>query len=117
VEAADRTADSQLIRECRATVPLRLGAYLNVKYRQPVWNVVFQTKLDLFSNCLHNPGRNIDVNWEPYSFKVNKFISSSIAAPSCTTTTYWRCPSTRTRDGCRMGGAAAFSSKNARLSG
>ncbi|UOQ72633.1 hypothetical protein [Hymenobacter cellulosilyticus] len=34
--------------------------------------------MDLFSNYLHNPD-NVDVNWETLiSFKVNKFISSSI---------------------------------------
>ncbi|GAA4014184.1 DUF3078 domain-containing protein [Hymenobacter fastidiosus] len=80
VEAADRTAAGQLIRGTGQRFRKELGAYLNVKYRKPVWeNVVFQTKLDLFSNYLHNP-QNIDVNWETLvSFKVNRFISSSIA--------------------------------------
>ncbi len=36
------------------------------------------TKLDLFSNYLHNP-QNVDVSWETIiGFKVNKYISATI---------------------------------------
>ena len=42
-------------------------------------NVVFQTKLDLFSNYLNKP-QNIDVSWETLlSMKVNKFISATLS--------------------------------------
>jgi len=41
-------------------------------------NVSFTTKLDLFSNYLHNP-ENIDVSWETLiALKVNKYISVNI---------------------------------------
>ncbi|SHJ70152.1 Protein of unknown function [Hymenobacter daecheongensis DSM 21074] len=80
VEAARRGPDGRPLAGSGQRFRSELGAYLNIKYRKPLWeNVVFQTKLDLFSNYLHNP-QNIDVNWENLiSFKVNKFISSSIA--------------------------------------
>jgi hypothetical protein len=79
VKPAQRGADGRPLAGTGQQFRKELGAYLNVKYRKPLWeNVVFQTKLDLFSNYLHNP-RNVDVNWENLiSFKVNKFISSSI---------------------------------------
>ena len=56
------------------------GGYLRMFYKRDIMkNVSFQTKLDLFSNYLNNP-ENIDVNWETlFSFKVNKFISASLA--------------------------------------
>lgn len=42
-------------------------------------NIAFQTKLDLFSNYLHNP-QNIDVSWECLlSMKVNKFFSATLS--------------------------------------
>ncbi|WP_245319164.1 DUF3078 domain-containing protein [Hymenobacter elongatus] len=80
VEAARRDAAGQLVRGSGQQFRQELGAYMNVKYRRPVWeNITFQSKLDLFSNYLHSPG-NVDVNWETLiSFKVNKFISSSLA--------------------------------------
>jgi len=80
VEAARRDASGTIMRGTGQLFRKELGAYLNVKYRKPLWeNVVFQTKLDLFSNYLRRP-QNVDVNWENLiSFKVNKFISSSIA--------------------------------------
>jgi len=57
-----------------------LGAYANIAYKKDeiIKNVSFLTKLDLFSNYLHNP-QNIDVNWENLLvLKVNKFISATI---------------------------------------
>ncbi|WP_400193361.1 DUF3078 domain-containing protein [Hymenobacter sp. B81] len=57
-----------------------VGAYLNARYRRPLLtNITYQTKLELFSNYFHNP-QNVDVNWENLiDFKVNKFISASVA--------------------------------------
>lgn len=56
------------------------GAYLKVQYQTKVMeNITFQTVLELFSNYLHNP-QNVDVNWTTMTtFKVNKFISATLA--------------------------------------
>ncbi len=57
-----------------------LGAYANIAYKKDeiVKNVNFLTKLDLFSNYLHNP-QNIDISWEALIvMKVNKFISATV---------------------------------------
>lgn len=56
------------------------GAYLKAQYQTKVMeNITFQTVLELFSNYLHNP-QNIDVNWSTLTtFKVNKFISATLA--------------------------------------
>lgn len=57
-----------------------LGAYANIAFKKDeiMKNVNFLTKLDLFSNYLHNP-QNIDVSWENLLvLKVNKFISATI---------------------------------------
>jgi hypothetical protein len=55
------------------------GGFINVRYKtEIVKNVTFQSKLDLFSNYLHNPG-NVDMNWENLvDMKVNKFLSANI---------------------------------------
>lgn len=55
------------------------GGYLRMLYTKNIMeNVTFQTKMDLFSNYLHNP-TNIDVNWEVLiSMKVNKYITASL---------------------------------------
>ena len=57
-----------------------LGAYMKVQYQTKVMeNITFQTVLELFSNYLNNP-ENIDVNWTTLTtFKVNKFISATLA--------------------------------------
>ena len=57
------------------------GGYLRVFLKKDLMeNITFQTKLDLFSNYLHNP-QNIDVSWESLlSMKVNKFISAMLSA-------------------------------------
>jgi len=56
------------------------GGYIRMSYTKNDFkseilkNVAFTTKIDLFSNYLHNP-QNIDVNWETLlAFKVNKFL-------------------------------------------
>ncbi len=56
------------------------GAYLKVQYQTKVMeNITFQTVLELFSNYLNNP-QNVDVNWATLTtFKVNKFISATLA--------------------------------------
>ncbi len=56
------------------------GAYLKVQYQTKVMeNITFQTVLELFSNYLNNP-QNVDVNWTTLTtFKVNKFISATLA--------------------------------------
>ena len=57
------------------------GGYLRVIYSKNDFkneflkNVSFTTKIDLFSNYLHNP-QNIDINWETQiAMKVNKYLS------------------------------------------
>jgi hypothetical protein len=56
------------------------GGYLRVFYKDQYFkNIDIQSKLDLFSNYLNNPG-NIDVNWEVLlAFKVTKYISTTIS--------------------------------------
>ncbi len=55
------------------------GGYVRIAYKKDVTkNIMFQTKLDLFSNYLHNP-QNIDINWESLiNIKLNKFLSAVI---------------------------------------
>ncbi len=66
------------------TSRIEFGAYLRFIYSKndfkSEWlkNVSFTTKLDLFSNYLHNP-QNIDVSWETLiALKVNKYISVNL---------------------------------------
>lgn len=56
------------------------GAYFKMQYKTKVMdNITFQTVLELFTNYLHNP-QNVDVNWTTLTtFKVNKFISATLA--------------------------------------
>jgi len=56
------------------------GGYIRMFYKKDiVENITLQTKIDLFSNYLHNP-LNIDVNWETLiSMKVNKYISATLS--------------------------------------
>jgi hypothetical protein len=58
-----------------------MGGYLRAIYTKNDFkgefmkNIAFTTKIDLFSNYLHNP-QNIDVSWETQiAMKVNKYIS------------------------------------------
>ncbi len=55
------------------------GGFVRVEYRGPiVKNVKLQSKLSLFSNYLENP-QNVDVYFENLlTFKVNKYISTSL---------------------------------------
>jgi hypothetical protein len=56
------------------------GGYMRIFLKKDLMeNITFQTKLELFSNYLHNP-QNIDVNWECLlSMKVNKLISATLS--------------------------------------
>lgn len=60
-------------------VRYEFGASLKGAYKVTIMkNVDLQTKLELFSNYLENPG-NIDVNWETLiAMKINKFLTASI---------------------------------------
>ncbi|MFZ4399105.1 MAG: DUF3078 domain-containing protein [Bacteroidales bacterium] len=57
------------------------GGYVRIVYQTNFFedkSVSLLTKLDLFSNYIHNP-QNIDVSWETIiGFKVNKYISATI---------------------------------------
>lgn len=61
------------------TTRTELGGYVKASYRHDLMeNISFQTKVDLFSNYLHNP-QNIDVNWEVLiAMKVNKFVTVTL---------------------------------------
>lgn len=63
------------------TIRNEFGGYLKIVYKQSFFkdkSVSLLSKLDLFSNYLHNPS-NIDISWETIiGFKVNKFISATI---------------------------------------
>lgn len=56
-----------------------VGAFFVGKYKKTLMeNVVFNTKLELFSSYNNNP-QNIDINWENIiSFKINKYINALI---------------------------------------
>jgi len=56
-----------------------VGAYIKFEYQKEAWkNITINSKLDLFSNYLHNP-QNIDVNFNILvSMKVNKFLTVNI---------------------------------------
>jgi hypothetical protein len=57
-----------------------VGAYANLIYKKDeiLKNVNFATRLELFSNYLHNP-QNVDVSWETFLIlKVNKFLSATV---------------------------------------
>lgn len=56
-----------------------IGAYIKFEFQKEVWeNVTINSKLDLFSNYLHNP-QNLDMNFNILiSLKVNKFLTVNI---------------------------------------
>ncbi|MDT8309597.1 MAG: DUF3078 domain-containing protein [Bacteroidales bacterium] len=57
------------------------GGMIKTAYKKEIFeNVVFQAKVDLFSNYMENP-QNIDVNIETlFTMKINKFLATSIMA-------------------------------------
>ncbi|MBB6613090.1 DUF3078 domain-containing protein [Pontibacter sp. Tf4] len=79
VEAAEKDALGNPIPGTGQNFRKEFGGFVNVRYKNEVLkNVVLQSKLDLFSNYLHNP-KNIDMNWEnQVDLKVNSFLSASI---------------------------------------
>ena len=58
-----------------------LGGFVKIEYSNEIMtNVNLASKLDLFSNYLHNP-QNIDINLEiMLSMKINEYLSASISA-------------------------------------
>jgi hypothetical protein len=56
-----------------------LGAYLRADYRVNITDdIMFRTKLDLFSNYLDKP-QNLDVNWETrLNLNITRYISASL---------------------------------------
>lgn len=62
------------------TFRAEMGGYVRSQFQMEVMkNVVVNTKLDLFSNYLNNPG-NIDVNWNTLvAVKANEFITATIS--------------------------------------
>lgn len=61
-------------------VRFEIGAFIKAAWNKDIFeNVNFQTKIDLFSNYLNNPG-NIDINWENLvAMKVNKWLTTSLS--------------------------------------
>lgn len=55
------------------------GAYLKMQFNKEIFkNIEMKSRLELFSNYVHNP-QNIDVNAETiFTFKVNKWFSASL---------------------------------------
>jgi hypothetical protein len=55
------------------------GGYVKAQYKVELMkNITLTSKLDLFSNYLHNP-KNVDVNWENLiTMKINNFFSANI---------------------------------------
>jgi hypothetical protein len=55
------------------------GPSLSIQFAKEIMkNVTWSSRLDLYSNYLHNP-QNVDVDWSSlFSLKVNKFISASL---------------------------------------
>ncbi len=53
-----------------------LGAYVSANFKKEIFkNVVYKSRLDLYSNYLHNP-QNIDIYWTNLiGLKVNKFLT------------------------------------------
>lgn len=79
VEAATYDANGNILT-LGQTIRYEVGGYLKMQYTKDVMqNVKLTTKIDLFSNYLHNP-QNIDVNWETLiAMKINKFLSASLS--------------------------------------
>ena len=65
--------------EAGKKVRYEFGGLIKSMYtREIVKNVTFLTRLDLFSNYLHNP-QMIDVNWEVLlNMKINKYLSANL---------------------------------------
>lgn len=79
VQRAESDAAGNPIQGTGQRLRKEFGGFVNVRYKEEIMkNVIFQSKLDLFSNYLKN-AKNVDVNWENLiNFKVNKLISASL---------------------------------------
>ena len=79
VKPADKNVLGNTIAGTGENFRQEFGGYMNVRYKNEiVENVIFESKLDLFSNYLKEP-ENVDLNWENnFSFKVNKYIAASL---------------------------------------
>ena len=78
VEPAERDTAGNVITP-GATYRIEVGGNVTFQYKKEILkNVNLDTKLNLFSNYLENPG-NIDVNWDLLlNMKVNKWLSANI---------------------------------------
>lgn len=78
VDAAERDPLGKILVKGKTT-RMEFGGYFRMLYKREIMkNVLFNTKLELFSNYLDNP-QNIDVNWETLiGMKVNKLITVTI---------------------------------------
>lgn len=79
VDKAITDANGVIIPGTGKTHRQELGGYVKLLWKFKIMeNVAATTKLDLFSNYLHNP-QNIDVNWDVLiSMKINKAISATL---------------------------------------
>lgn len=80
VTAAEKDANGLDIVGTGKRLRTEFGGYMRMKYKTKLAeNIMFTTKLDLFSNYLHNPLR-IDVNWENLvEIKLWKFLSATLS--------------------------------------
>jgi hypothetical protein len=80
VQKEIRDPNTSLVTQKYLTHREEFGTYLKMQYQTKVMeNITFQTVLELFSNYMNNP-ENVDVNWSTLTtFKVNKFISATLA--------------------------------------
>lgn len=78
VDPAEYDASGKLISNGE-TMRTEYGSFLRMFYRKNLMeNILFQTKLDLFSNYLNNP-QNMDVSWEVLlAMKVNKYFTANV---------------------------------------
>jgi hypothetical protein len=58
------------------SIRMEFGAYVSANFKKEIFkNVTYKSRLDLYSNYLHNP-QNVDVYWtNVISLKVNKFLA------------------------------------------
>lgn len=78
VEPAQYDENGRKIKEGE-TMFTEFGGYLKMSYHRNVMeNVLYETKLELFSSYTEDPS-HIDVHWDnTLAFKVNKYISANI---------------------------------------
>jgi len=79
LDGADLDAEGNPIAGTGTLSRMEIGAYINAFYKREILkNIVFQSRLDLYSNYLNNP-QNIDVNWEnQFLMKVNKYVTVNL---------------------------------------